>query len=436
MKRPIIITLLILALALVCAGIVAVSFFRISGGFLRNNPFDRQNISSQLEENKTLKVDSEKPLTLKVIDQAGAVYITGADVDAVQVKIVKTAFDSTQARADEEVKSIKYTIEQTGDTITLKYELPKSMNFSNKVNTVDFIVTVPSETTVDVNGSFGEISVATTQGNVNIENDFGDVTLEHIDGALLVQTNSGEVEATSIDAENGDIELNSDFGAVTLRNARGDNITLDSNSGRITLREVRATGDIHTKTDFGDTSFENGSGDSLTVDTNSGRISLVKVRISQEIKVQDDFGEIELDQAIASTYDLHTNSGSITVSGVKGKLKAYTDFGGIRIEDAQGVMLDVKTNSGTVEFSGSLGMGPHTVKSDFGQIDLTLPADSKLDVDLSTDFGSIKSDLPITVVLNGNSGSDGDEIVGSINGGGEQLTVQTNSGSVSIHTSE
>jgi hypothetical protein len=124
------------------------------------------------------------------------------------------------------------------------------------------------------------------------------------------------------------------------------------------------------------------------------------------------------------------------VGGAEGKLKAYTDFGSIKIEKAQDVTLDLKTNSGSVEFSGSLGAGPHMVQSEFGEIVLTLPADAKLDVDLSTDFGNINSDLPITVTLNGNSNSDGDQIVGSINGGGDQFTAQTNSGSVTIHASE
>ena len=73
-----------------------------------------RNIPSVLEESKTLKVDSEKPLTLKVADRSRHVTITGADVETVQVKVVKTAYDSSQARADEEVKGIKYTIEQTG----------------------------------------------------------------------------------------------------------------------------------------------------------------------------------------------------------------------------------------------------------------------------------------------------------------------------------
>ena len=436
MKRPIVISLLVIALAFVCLGIAAVIFFGARVGFPANNPFDRQNIASALEENKTLNVDAEKPVTLHLIDHAGSVTIRGGEVETVQVRVVKTAYDSTQSRADQEVKSIKYTIEQVDNTITLKYELPKSMNFSNKVNTVDFFVTVPTETAVNINSNFGAVSVTNVAGNADIANDFGDVDVENLEGALSVTNNSGEVTATSIKAGDDDIDLYSDFGAITLQNASGNHVTLDSNSGTITLEDVRATGDIITNTDFGDTSFENGSGDSLSVESNSGRVSLVKVRVREEIKVQDDFGEIELEQAAASSYDLHTNSGSITVDGAKGKLKAHTDFGGIKITNAQSVSLDVTTNSGGVEFSGSLGQGPHLVISDFGEIDLTLPADSKLDVDLSTEFGSINSDLPITVTLNGNSNSDGDQIVGSINGGGNQFTAQTNSGSVTIHASQ
>jgi DUF4097 and DUF4098 domain-containing protein YvlB len=436
MKRPIIIALLVAALMLVLAGIAAVIFFTANGGFSTNNPFDRRNISSQLEESKSLKVEAGKPLTLKVIDNSGGVTVTGADVDKVQVKVIKTAYDSTQARADAEVKTIKYTIEQTGNNITLKYELSESMNFSNKVNTVDFVVTVPHETTVTTDSNIGKVSVAGTKGNVDIQSDFGDIALENIEGALSVKTNSGGVSATSIEAGHEDINLNSDFGAITLKNANGKDIMLDSNSGRITLTEVRATGDITTKTDFGDTRFENGSANSLDVKTNSGGVSLTKVTVRKETKVQDDFGEIKLQQALAASYDLHTNSGSITVDGAKGKLKAHTDFGGIKIENAQAVTLDLETKSGTVEFMGSLGMGPHRVQSDFGEIDLTLPADSKLNVDLSTSFGKIKSDLPITVTLNGTSESEGDQIVGSINGGGDQFTAKTSSGAVNINTSK
>src|SRR5687768_18251620 len=172
MKRPVVITLLVIALAFVCLGIGAVIFFSLTRGPLIRNPFDVRNISSQLEENKTLNVDTEKPLILNVASAAGDVTVTGANVDTVQVKIVKTAYDASQSRADQEVKGIKYSIEQTGNTITLKYELPKSMN-RNNLNRVDFDITLPNEVAVDVDSGMGEVNVAGTKGNVDIKNDFG-----------------------------------------------------------------------------------------------------------------------------------------------------------------------------------------------------------------------------------------------------------------------
>ena len=436
MKRPIVIVLLTAALLFVLAGIAAVVIFALNRGFPTNNPFDVRNVPSVLEESQTLKVEAGKPLTLKVSDDAGDVTITGADVETVQVKAVKTAYDSTQSRADEEVKGIKYTVEQTGNTINLKYELPKSMNFDNKVNTVDFVMTVPNEVAVNVNGKMGEVSVSSTQGNVTVTHDFGSVSIENIEGALSVQTNSGEVSATSIVAGSENIELRSDFGSISLKNANAKDIALNSNSGKITLSEVRATGDLTTSTDFGNTAFENGSAASLHMETNSGEVSLSKIKLDKNIFVKSGFGNISLEQALGASYELQTNSGAITVDGAQGELTAHTDFGGIKIDNAQAVTLDLQTKSGTVEFTGSLGSGPHTVQSDFGEIDLTLPADSKLNVDLSTGLGKIKSDLPITVVLNGSSNSAGDQINGSINGGGEQFTAKTNSGSITINASK
>lgn len=440
MKRPAVIALLSVALILVCLGIGTVGFFAVRGGFPNNNPFGGPNFSSQVEESKTIKVDADKSVTLKVTDDAGDVTVIGADVDTIQVQVTKTSHSATQARADEEVKGIKYDVKQVDNAVTITYEVPKINSNMPNVNifdanweTVDFVITVPNETTVEIDGGLGEVSVSSTNGNADIQNDFGDITLENIEGALNVKTNSGEVSATSIEAGSNEISLNSDFGAITLKNANGGDITLDSNSGKITLSEVRAKGDIVTQTDFGNTSFENGSADSLDIDTNSGAVTLTKIRVSKEIKVNNEFGDIDLEQANGSGYDLHTNSGSITVDGAKGKLSAHTEFGNIKIQNAVAVTVDVSTNSGTVEFNGSFGTGPHTVKSEFGEIDLTVPADTKINVDLSTEFGKIKSDLPITVTLTETSNDSGDQITGSINGGGDLLTMHTNSGGVNIH---
>lgn len=430
MKRPLVIALLVIALVFVLVGIGAVLFFTLNDGFRGNSPFDVNNIPSVLEESKTLKVDAEEPVTLTVDSAAGDVVVTGGDVDTVEVKVVMTAYDSTQARADEEVKTIKYVIEQTGNTITLKYELPKSMNFNNNINTVDFIVTVPTETTVEIDNSSGIVDVSDVKGNVGIDGDFGDVTVENIEGALAIASSGGTIDVKSVNADESDIKVDADFGDITLEKVSGKDISVTSSSGTINFTDVRAAGDVLIRSDFGNTTYENGSAESLSLDTNSGKTTVTKVNVRKELSVQNDFGDIELTQALAGSYDLHTNSGEITIDGAKGSLKASTDFGNIDIQNAKSVNLDVKTNSGTIYFSGSLSEGPHSIITDFGNVNIALPSDAKLSVDLSTDFGNISSDIPVTVTLSGDL-EEGQQ-KGEMNGGGGLLTVSTNSGNISI----
>jgi DUF4097 and DUF4098 domain-containing protein YvlB len=59
---------------------------------------------------------------------------------------------------------------------------------------------------------------------------------------------------------------------------------------------------------------------------------------------------------------------------------------------------------------------------------MAIPEDTALTFDLKTGFGDISTDFPITV-----SGDlDEDHWVGTVNGGGSQLTAETNSGSITL----
>jgi DUF4097 and DUF4098 domain-containing protein YvlB len=429
MKRPLGIALLVIALLFVLAGIGAVLFFTLNGVFATNNPFDQNNIAFIVEENKTLKVDAEKPVILDVTDDAGDVIVTGGDVETVQVKIVKTAFDSTQARAEEEIKTIKYNIEQDGNIIKLKYELPKGMNFNNWINTVDFIVTVPTETqvTIDTNGY---VSVNDIKGDADLKTDFGDMDVTNLTGSLSIDTNNGDVQVQSLDASGKAVGIDSSFGDTTLEQVKGKDITVTSSNGTITFTNVRATGDFFTKSSFGAIHIENGTAATLTMDSDNGRIEVTKFDVKKKLEIDNSFGDIDLSGVTAGSYDLHTSNGDVTIDGVKGNVKAYTDFGDVEIVNANSAILDLDTNNGNIEFSGSLGEGPHSVKTDFGNVTLSIPSDSNLNVSLTTEFGDISSEIPITVTLTGNLKNN--EQTGSINEGGGLLTIDTSNGNISI----
>ncbi|GMV32977.1 DUF4097 domain-containing protein [Chloroflexi bacterium CFX2] len=429
MKRSLVIALLIVALVFVLAGIGTVLFFTFDRGG-RGFVFDQSLVSATAEESKTLNVEGR--VTLKVQDDAGNVSIVGGEGETVEVKIVKTSNALTQARAAEDLKNIRYQIEQDGNVVTLTYDLSR-IN-TRDVDTVDFIITVPNEVIVDVNAGMGEVNVSGTNGNVIIFNDFGDVIVENIEGTVNVETKGGRVDASSINAGDGSIDLSSGFGKVSLEKATGKDIKLYSNSGLLEMNDVRASGDIEMSTDFGDIFFNNGSSNLLTVETKGGKVSLGQLNLRGALTVQNNFGEIELEQAKATSYDLQAGSGSVTVDGAQGKLKATSDFGSIIIKNAENVTVDLDTKSGSVDFEGSLGDGPHNIHSSFGEIHITVPADSALNVDLKTGFGSIESEIPITVTLTDTT--KGSQQTGTMNNGGNQLTVETENGSISIEASK
>lgn len=432
MKRPVVIGLLVTALVLLLAGIGAVLFFTLRSGFPSDIAFTG-NVTSKIEESKTLKVDIDEPVLLNIVDDVGSVSITGADVKTVQIDVVKTSYDTTQEKADEKVKNIKYSIEQTGNTISITYEVPNLNNFRN-YNSVDFVITVPNETIVDIDNNIGDVKISEIQGNASVQLDFGNTNVANITGALSVNSNGGDINASAIKANSEEITLHSDFGNIHLEQSKAKDISITSNGGDIMLSEVIATGKIETKTDFGETTYKNGSANAVKVQTNGGDVTLEKIKITNDVYIKDDFGEIELMQVIAQTYEIESNGGNITVDGAKGILQAHTDFGKIIVKNAVNTILDLKTNSGDIEFSGSLGEGDHHLKTDFGNITLTIPSDTKLNVDLSTDFGNIETDIPVTVTTTGQVKEN--QFTGQINGGGAQLTAETNSGNIKINVNE
>lgn len=428
MKRPISIVLLILALLLVGAGITAVIFFSFLRGFPVISPFDENRISATVDESKAYA--SEGVTSLQVQNDAGDVSVLSAEGDEIIVKATKTAWDKTQAEAEKALEKVKYQVTKRGSALVIVYEFEKTRLTQNQSDTVDFVITVPSEMQVSVDSSFGSIDLTGTQGDADLNSAFGDISMDNVDGALNVTTQSGRVTANSVNAGNKDISLDSGFGSLVLEKVIARKLQVESNSGGIELNDVRASSEMLLGTQFGDVSFENGSAAELTVTIDSGKVSLTSLRVSGILNVVDKFGNISLEQVSADSYDLDTDSGAIEVNGVSETVKAHSGFGSITIKDGQNAILDLSTNSGTVFYEGTLGSGPHTLHSDFGEIKLSVPSDIALDVDLKTDFGSIKSAIPVSITVTENL--EANHFVGTFNGGGDQLTVSTNSGNIII----
>ena len=427
-------SVLIVALIGLCAASLfatwqGVQMVQASGIHFRSySPF---TVTATTTEVKTLTVAG--PANLSVENDMGNITVqTGSD-GQVNVKADKTIWGNTEADAQAALKDLKVVIVQNGNDITITVQQPTQVGafgIEPGGGRVKFTITVPKETAATLHSSNGDVSLDGTTGNADLQSDFGAITATNITGNLLGKSSNGSVTARSI-TSTGPVTLSSDFGDVKLDTAKGSDVTASSNNGKITLANVTAGGLLNANNQFGDIDISNSQAASAQVKSNNGTLKLDKSNIAGAPGLHSDFGTLVLTDVVAGSYDLTTQNGKIGVDGAQGTIKAHSDYGDVSVSNARNATIDLSSNNGAVTFSGSLAAaGPQSLSSDFGNIQVTLPADAALNVDLQTDSGKISSDFSLTI----KGAPDDNHWVGSINGGGAMLTVKTNNGNIDLQS--
>lgn len=420
---------LIVVLVMLCGAslaVVGIQLMRSNGVSMRILGSDR--FSAEGDQQWSFTADG--PAVLALDSNAGNVTVAGGEGAEIKISAHKTTWDSSQARADSALAEMPIEVKQQGNKIVVRYLPPAAVQVmgSSRLNTVDFTITVPVSASINASVNSGNITLSSVVGKSDLHSQFGNVTATDVQGGLRATTNSGDIDIQRLQAGQEAVQLKTEFGDLSLEQGSAGDIDAHTNSGKLSLKNVQASGKASLGSQFGDMRFTDGSAKELAVEGNSGKITLSAIVLDGELAAHSQFGDINIEQVTASSYDLDANSGGISLQGAQGKIKAVTQFGRIMITDARNAILDLKVNSGGIDFSGSLGDGPQTLNSEFGDIHLALPKDTALSLDLKTGFGKVKCAFQFT--LNGEL--DEKHWVGSINGGGASLTAQTNSGNITL----
>ncbi|MGK2935014.1 MAG: DUF4097 family beta strand repeat-containing protein [Gemmatimonadaceae bacterium] len=127
----------------------------------------------------------------------------------------------------------------------------------------------------------------------------------------------------------------------------------------------------------------------------------------------------------------NTVNGGVQVGGVSGEIKASTVNGGVTVATSGGPVSATTVNGSVRAEIGTATREAMRFRTVNGSVEISLPAETSADLDISTVNGSINTEFPITVT--GRWGPKNAR--GTINGGGETISISTVNGSVRLRRS-
>jgi DUF4097 and DUF4098 domain-containing protein YvlB len=393
-----------------------------------------QTVSAQATEEKTVQVSG--PAELTVVNDFGDIRVEAGEDGKISVKAEKTAWGSDDADAQKALQELKVIYEQEGNSLKITVQQPEEVVAFAEVQrsgSVKFTISVPKTSTVNLDSAAGDLSLRGTSGKNDLQTAFGAVRITDLSGETRAKSSNGMITARDLVTDER-VTLSSEFGDLTVDTLKGSSVSLASTNGGLDLNGVTASGLLKVTSEFGTVHLTGGQAGTVEIQATNGSVRLEGLEVAGKITVKSEFGDLILSKVSAAAYDLKSSNGKINLDGARGPIKASSEFGAVEVINAENAILDLSSKNGGVTFAGTLGAGPHVVKSEFGNITLTLPPDQALDLDLQTEFGKITSAFDITVTVKDKL--DEKHWTGKINGGGAGLTVENNNGNITLQISK
>lgn len=207
---------------------------------------------SETEEHlqKSFAVGSGGKLVVDVY--GGSIEVTASDRKDVAIdvyrKISMRGLDD-EAREREELKKHVVTFDQEGNTVTVRSQRDKTLNWNNKFNFQSrYVITVPKQFAADLKTSGGSIKVADLNGDLKAHTSGGSLKFAGIRGPINGHTSGGSIDLAESD---GATTIKTSGGSIKIRKHKGD-VVAKTSGGGISVDEI--DGQIQASTSGGSVS--------------------------------------------------------------------------------------------------------------------------------------------------------------------------------------
>lgn len=229
---------------------------------------------------------------------------------------------------------------------------------------------------------------------------------------------------------------------IIINDASGNiEVHSGSSSGGVTVQTIKQADGFGNPKDEQVSYTPGPGGNSLTIDFAGGNGSVdfnVTVPDNSNLNLQTNSGDITVD-GINGQISMSTRSGDITATNdtFSGSAKLTTDSGAITAkQDQLNGPTTLSTGSGDITFDGAINSsGNYQFTTSSGNIDATLSGNTGLEVNASTENGTVTSGVSTVSVQNSDSGDTANGYIGSPNSS-TQLILKTSDGSINLNSQQ
>lgn len=214
---------------------------------------------------RELSVTSPATFTLNTV--SGSVDIAGGEGETIRIRATKTG--SEDAKDNTSIQ-----IEQNGNTVSVHTRNNRNglLGKAGKLASVDYEISVPRRTSVEVKTVSADVRVRGTEGDLRTQTVSGDVTISDVQGESQLTTVSGDVTA---DGLSGTLTLHSTSGDAHIASSNLRDFNLHSVSGDFYLDTPLTAGEhyyAHTVSGDLQLGIPEGTGVTVQMKTVSGEV--------------------------------------------------------------------------------------------------------------------------------------------------------------------
>jgi hypothetical protein len=243
-------------------GVSVVILVVIFGGLASVGALLRHDITTT----KTFTIGNQPGLVLTA--HSGDVHIVGGPAGHITVVARQLVFIGNN-----DTIPVHYNLSSDHNTLTVSVDSSPTFVFFSASSGIDFDVTVPSQTILNVQTSSGDITTQGVNGPMSLTASSGDITTDGGSGQISLTTSSGDIKASN---SSGQMTLSASSGDITATNARASGrSSFQTSSGDITYRGSLAPNgsyDFHASSGDIDLTLPGSSALQVQATTNSGSI--------------------------------------------------------------------------------------------------------------------------------------------------------------------